>query len=490
LSSARLSNRNIYLTGLIVFIITAIFSSGSYHFDEHFQILEFANYKLGNVTDHDLPWEFKARIRPTLQPTVAMLVIQCLNFIGIKNPFTYAMVLRLISALLSWIVLVKLSNLLLKNFSSEKSKKIFLVLSFFLWFVPLLSVRFSSENWSAITFFAAIYFILRFVDSKTISKTSQLIFAGLLLGFSFFFRFQIGFAIMGLFGWIVFVSRIKWKHISIIVLFAIVSVALCVYIDCWFYGEFQLTPFNYFKSNIIENKAADFGTSPWWFYIVSYLNGAIPPISIFLSVLFFIGLYKNPKNIFVWSMVPFLLVHFIVGHKEMRFLFPMVFAFVYIASLGIDFLIEYPKLKFFKKPVFVITLIVNTAILIFIMFTSTQPVVKYYEFLYYASKDKEVVILSKNEDVYQLIGLPVNFYRSPNVKCKVMKNDRDIDDYLDSTKTGSVYVLERSFTKENSYKDYHTQIAYSRYPLWIIHFNFNDWMSRTRLWKILLLERN
>jgi len=485
----KISHRNIFIGGFIVFIITAIFSSGSYHPDEHFQILEFANYKLGNSPVSDLPWEFHEKIRPALQPTLAVGLLKLMGFIGIKNPFTCVLILRLLTAILSWVVLVKLSQLMAVNFKSERTKKIYFLLTFFLWFVPLLAVRFSSENYSSITFFAAIYLILRFNENAGSSKISMLALSGLLLGFSFFFRFQIGFAIIGLVLWIIFIGKIKWKHLWVIAVSGMASIAICLYIDYWFYGEFELTALNYFKSNIVDNKAANWGTNPWWFYFLTYFQGAVPPLSIFLAIAFFIGLFKNPKNIFLWCMIPFLVVHFMIGHKEIRFLFPMTFGFIYLVSLGLEFLIDLPKWKIPIKFIFPLTVLLNSIILLIVIFTATESSVKYYQYMYKIAKEKEVVILCKEKHFYDYVGLTTNIYKSPNIQSLVVKNDHEVSQYLDSTKIKTVYILERSFASPPVHQNYQTNTAYCIFPPWIIHFNFNNWMKRSRIWKIFLLER-
>jgi phosphatidylinositol glycan class B len=124
-------HKHLFISSLFVFIITAFFSEGYYHPDEHFQILEFANYKLGNSPASDLPWEFKEQIRPALQPALAYSTIKFLNFTGITSPFSHALLLRVLTALLSWFVICKSVLFLSKDFVSEKGKKIFIFLSLF-----------------------------------------------------------------------------------------------------------------------------------------------------------------------------------------------------------------------------------------------------------------------------------------------------------------------------------------------------------------------
>src|ERR1044072_8735709 len=90
------------LIALIVQIITAYFSVGFHQLDEHFQILEFANYKLGFSPSSDLPWEFRAQCRPGLQPFIAFCFAKSLLFLDIYNPFLLAFLLRLLMGLLSF----------------------------------------------------------------------------------------------------------------------------------------------------------------------------------------------------------------------------------------------------------------------------------------------------------------------------------------------------------------------------------------------------
>lgn len=480
--------KNIFIAGLFIFLITAFFSVGYFHADEHFQILEFCNYKLGKSPVSDLPWEFQAKIRPALLPALGYSIIKILNSINIDNPFTYSLIFRIITALLSWFITCKICLLVIKDFSPDKGKFYFIFLSLFLWFIPFTSVRFSSENYSSITFLSAIYFIIRFSDNDSIKNIFQLVYAGLLLGFSFFFRFQIGFAIIGLGLWILVIQKIEWRYLFILLISGFCAIAFCIYLDFWFYGKFELTPINYFFTNIIENKAADYGTHPWWFYFNLFIMKAIPPISIILLVLFCVGLYKKSTNIFTWCIVPFLIGHFAVGHKEIRFLLPMLFCFIYLAATGINYFMirKFKKIEHF---IFVIAVGLNVVLLIFMMITPAQEAINCYKFLYQYAPKKEMVLLCKEKNVYELLNLEVNFYKSPTIKCIVLKDDLEISNYLEKYKPDSILLLERKFTSDNQYEGYDNKTIYCPFPKWIIHVNINNWVSRARIWKIQELRK-
>ncbi len=472
------------LGGLLTFIITAFFSHGYFHADEHFQLLEFANYKRGLTPASELPWEFNEKIRPALQPSLALGAVTFLGWMGIESPFTQVLILRLLTAFLSWLVISKLALLLVDQFKNEWSRKFFIFLSVLFWFVPFISVRFSSENYASITFWAAIYFVLHFYKHVPRQSNYKLILAGILLGLSFFFRFQMAFAMAGLGLWLLFVQKTNWKEIFMLVFPALIVMMICVGIDTWFYEETVFTPFNYFYQNIVENRVAEFGETPWWDYFKLFIEKGIPPFSVLLLILFFVGGYRNKSSVFLWVFVPFLLGHMAVGHKELRFLFPVVFAFIFLVSLGIDAVLNRYKYRKSWNWLLIPVLAINFVALLAYALTPTQVIMKYYRFLYDESQKAPVVLICKNEDMYQAVGIPIYFYKTPRVKVLVVKDNFEIEQFLETYKPQHVLLLEEDFTLDINYKAYEDKKLYCAYPQWIEVFNFGNWIQRSRIYMI------
>ena len=107
--------RRIALLGALALSIAAIFSIGPFHADEHFQILEFAGWKLGITPETDLTWEFGARLRPALQPAMAVMVHRLMNAVGFDDPYATSLLLRLFTAALAWSGAVLLFNRRLRD---------------------------------------------------------------------------------------------------------------------------------------------------------------------------------------------------------------------------------------------------------------------------------------------------------------------------------------------------------------------------------------
>jgi phosphatidylinositol glycan class B len=395
----------------------------------------------------------------------------------------------LLIALSAWFIISKLCLLLLDNFKTEKGKKLFVAMSMLLWFAPYINVRFSSENLAGITFLYAIYSLLKLPGLSSYKKMLSFAGAGLLLGFTFFFRFQMGFAIAGLSLWLLLINKINLKSLLVLFFAGSISIFVCIYIDYWFYGNWILSPVNYFNTQIVHDVVSNWGVSPWWYYFVLFTIRAIPPISFLLLIFFFIGLYKTPKNIFVWCIIPFIIAHFAVGHKEIRFMFPMLFCFIFLAAIGIDNFIATRKYIKLGRILFIISVLINIPILAVKMITPAQEALSYYKFLYNYSSKKEITLLCNEKNIYELVGYNVNFYKSPAVKCIVLNGNQGILNYLNEYKPDSIFLFDNKLIAENKFTGYKNESVFCLFPKWLLHFNINNWESRSRIWDIHELKK-
>ncbi len=481
--------RKFFFWALVLNIITAWFSLGYHHPDEHFQILEICNYKLGNTPIADLPWEFAAKARPGLQPFIAYCFIRVFHFLGILNPFLITFLLRLSIALTGWFVVCKLVMLLLPDFSTPKGKKIFILLSFFLWFVPYLNARFSSENAAAVCFLWIFYLLLKPYTSSNI-KNSSFLLIGFLLGLSFFFRFQMAFAIVGVGAWLLFIKKINWKNWLALIFAGLIAAGLCICIDRWQYGAWVFTPYHYYHVNILENVAASSGVDPGWWYFMLFFWIAIPPLSLVLLGGFFIGTYIKPKHVFVFALLGFLIGHAIIGHKEMRFLFPMWFAFIYLASVGFDWcIVKYKSNKWFTYS-FGFLMVLNCLMLTYRTFVPAQEAIPCFKFVYSYFKQKNTTILCVREPVFCLAGVKADFYKPKNINEIVFKDEDALASYMDTNKEDSVIVFKKTATLGNKLSStYRNKRIYLLYPEWLLNFNFNNWIERANVWSMYVLYK-
>ena len=258
--------RYFFLAALAIYVVGAWFSSGFYHGDEHYSIIEFASYKMGNISHEDLTWYFGARIRPALQPFIAFIIIKLLQVFSIVDPYMQAFVLRLLTALLA-LFSIRYFTRTCSYFVHPRYHKAYLFLSYFLWFLPFINVRFTSETWSGIMLLNALSVLL-----NTNLRGNRNYIAGALLGLSFLFRYQSAFLALGIFLWLLIIEREKILDLLKLLAAGVVVLLLGILLDFWLYGEFTLSAWNYFNVNFVEDVASGFGTEAWWNYFYSIFH--------------------------------------------------------------------------------------------------------------------------------------------------------------------------------------------------------------------------
>lgn len=478
--------RKYYLIGFVILLITAIFSVGHHSFDEHFQILEFCGYKMGHSPIEELPWEFQAQIRPALQPFIAFCFAQLLTTLGVYDPFTLALLLRLLMALFSWYVICRLSIQLLPQFKSEQGRKLYVLCSIFLWFVPYLGVRFSAESFSAALFFLALALLLELKNNAGKYPTGKLLFAGMLLGFSLFTRLQLAGAILGLAVWLL-LQRWSIKHWLYIFIGGVIATGLCILCDYWLYGQWLITPYKYFDINILQQKAAEFGVLPWWYYFVLFIQGAVPPLSIVLLLYFFAGLAKKPLHMFSLVCISFLIMYFAIGHKEIRFLFPMAHALIFISCIGIDHYLPNFKSRRVLNITYQIFIFINCSVLIFRVCAPAEIRVSYYKYIYDSYKrHPNTILVAYRESPY---GVPVNnFFKPQDMSSYTVEDAEELEKLRLDNADKNILFISPTLTPPQEFSTYNMQLKFSIFPQWILKYNINNWQDRTDLWAIYKLN--
>lgn len=433
---ASLLNRKIILVYLFFYIAAAFFSVGYHHLDEHFQILEFLGWKVDVPVI--LPWEFKARIRPTFQPFLAYLFYQVGEwFYGIKNvnPFHFTVFLRLFTVLLHTLTLFFFLESLFKLLSSQ-SRKYVIWLSIVIWFFPYIVVRYSSENYSRIFFLLSFSLPFWWENLKEERKNYQYwnrwiwFMSGVMAGLAFFFRFQTVLMVVGFFTWSLFIKKESWKYLALFTIGVFLTCVVNILIDCWFYQEWALTPWNYFNVNILQGKVNSFGISPWYDYFTQVTAYNIPffPVYTIIPVLFFI---LHPRHVLSWIAIPFLLVHFIIGHKELRFLFPLIsfLPFFIISVLDKWKWWDYPgKLKQGLVKYFLIT---NIIFLFVGTFRSADFATKYFfKYLYDKHREQTVFYFNHPDGAFNTYRKPLTLLWYVNHKVDYLKFITNTDHLL------------------------------------------------------------
>lgn len=316
-------------TAFALYVITAYFSVGHNSPDEYYQILEFAAYKLGLGDPRFLMWEYHSQIRGSLQPWIVVIIYKALTRVAITNPFVIAFVIRLLSGMLSLVAVIIFIKAFISSIKTEEYKRWFVLLSLFTWLIVYNSIRFSSENFSAKLFLLG--FSLLFLPNLRRSFFTYL-GIGLLLGLSFITRFQSGILVLALLIWLIWVNNfsvinginkkvINWNKFLVLCLGILIAIIIGVMIDKCFYSNWVFTAWNYLDMNLLQGKAASFGENQWYFYLVVAALLPYGPFYVYSTILCAIYKIKHPV---VLATVIFVILHSLIGHKELRFLVPVI----------------------------------------------------------------------------------------------------------------------------------------------------------------------
>jgi phosphatidylinositol glycan class B len=497
LKEINLFEKRVLIISLIAHLICVWFSIGFHHPDEHFQLIEFANFKCGYTPLEKLPWEYTEQMRPGLQPLMVYLLLKPYYAIGLSNPYHFTTLLRFLSALMALITAWHFHKAIVGQIKSLFLQKVHLILSVLGWGLVYLHVRFSSENWSAIAMAWAIIMLW-----KQDKKSFWLL--GLFAGLSFVFRFQSIFMIGGIGLWMLIIDKTKWINILKVAAGFMLAFAIGTICEYWLYGEWTISGWNYVYQNVIENKAAKYGLEPWYWYFIQIVQQGLSPFSIIMLLSIPAMILYQPKHILTWMMVLFLLGHVVVGHKEFRFLFPLSFFYPFWAIMTIEYLGQklnrFQNQKWYpigKNIAWKSFWLANTIALIVMITKPADSTIALNEVFYKIIKKPTILIYSSEFSPNANDGiLGATFYTNPLIKSYC------IDSFLKDTSglvNKNVWIFSiHPFAKDEFIFQYggpffdssRTKIVWTKFPKWIYAYNFNGWLERSNAYTVYKLKGN
>ncbi len=440
-------------------------------------------HKLGIIPQSDLSWEYKAQIRTWLQPYI-YLAIAKLYFLFEKNPFHLAFLLRLFSSILGFYSILSLSKISYLLIKEETINNFFKITLFSFWFFPFFHARTTTENFSTTFLILGIIPIIKFNLSENNKVVKESILSGIMLGFSYIFRFQSALAFCLPLLMTIKKGKQGKQFFFYSSVFIIILLLVNIYIDYLGHGELSFTTWNYFYQNLILKVANGFGTSPWYYYFSKTFLESGPPLGLFLVIAPILLLFYAPLNICNFIIWPFLIVHSLIGHKELRFIFPLL----PFAILSLFCLIEI-KYETIKKilcikilQIFIyLCCFLNLILLTISIFRPAFGPIKMYKYMYYSNEEiNNIYTLGVFRDQlrfylkHPFTQTEINLSKSLNIIDENSKSQTKawfLTDHLNDRNR----ILERSSCHE----------MYMSYPNWVFRFNYFNWINRSKTWSLI-----
>jgi phosphatidylinositol glycan class B len=250
------------------------------------------------------------------------------------------------------------------------------------------------------------------------------------------------------------------------------------------YGSWVVSPLNYFQQNLMEGKLAGFGRLPGWvFFKFMVLN--LPPLSAVAVVLAGWGIWSAVKSRDPLLMrllvitIPFFVVHSMLAWKELRFLFPILPAMlVFAIHAGQEAASQWWGRLWFRVATGA-GLALNLAGLIVFAFKPAFHRVPLFQKLLELEGSAVALTFAGSGDPYSGPGVELSyrFYQNPKLKWSSAANPAELDAGLVSS-PAFVYSMKCPPPPEFEARLQQCTIVYERFPSWVKHFNFNDWMGR------------
>lgn len=437
--------------GLFFHLLAVIFSVGFYRHDEQREVLQVVGNALGFYDRSYLSVQFQAMIRPWLQPLIYIWPSKVWLLFFDPNPFHLAALYRLISSTLGVASLWALYKCFEERFKDEVYQNWYFLLAGLLWFIPFLHARTSNENLCSSFFIFGLYFLEK--DAR-ITGLKNSIFAGLMFSISFIIRFQMAVMIATTVLWFLIFRKYSWKKYFALTLSFFVFIGVNTALDSISYGKFAFTPFNYVYMNIVQKFADTFGVTPWYDYFVQGFKDGVPPLSLLFIIVFLVLWIRFPKSLLTWITLPFLIVHSMIGHKEFRFLFPMI---MFLPAI-IPFLIKELKINV-KNSWIIFFQVINIPLLIWSTLTPASSMMSYYEHLYYKTDPVTKVFVSGAFEDY------TKFYLKNDIQYVVYKPTEVVKLVRSDSR---VYFLARTLAERNEILMMsQCRIDFSLFPKWL-----------------------
>ncbi len=419
----------IMLSAAIARLLAAVFSRGYAMSDDHFVVIHIAQRWLdghSNWFNLDHPSGFSL-----VYPGLHYVLFYLLKAIGIVNPEIKMLIVRLLHAVYSLITVYFGYQITLK-LSNRKTARQAGILLAILWIMPFMSVRNLIEMACVPPMMIGYYIMIRAREREYLPFW---IYAGILFGIAFAFRYQSILIPGGIV--LVLFFQCRWK---ISVYFAVGVIAGLFFLQGivdWIAWGYPFAAFLHYTISNVETRY-DYITGEWYRYLLLLLGIFIPPVSFYLIY----GAARTWKKLALlfWPMLLFLVFHSVYPNKQERFILPMLPLLIISGTIGWQEFVGnsefWQRYRSILKGSWVWFWTINTVLLLILTFTYSKKSLVEPMNYFREKKDLKGIIIEYNHD-----GMPwfPRFYLG-----------RDLPIYrLTTDKTDSVFVKELAGVGEN-----------------------------------------
>jgi phosphatidylinositol glycan class B len=268
-------------------------------------------------------------------------------------------------------------------------------------------------------------------------------------------------------------------------------VLLGTLIDYWGYGRWTIVPWNYFHADVVLGRPCLDGTAPaWWYFLVMNFN-PLAPITLLWTAAMLVTWVRYPGHIVAWATLPFFVVHSLVPHKELRYLFPLTLlaTFLFVVALlpgtGMRPRPAWMGAIWRRRRSWLAKSLVafNLLGLGYVCFVAREPSLNFQHYLYdhYPRGCTMYVLGEHTRSPFENVGATMFFYRPPNFTCQRLRGDDELAKILRRGAGDFLVVRDRLVDwspTDGSSAD--ARLVYRTYPEWVENCNFFNWLQNSK----------
>lgn len=308
----------IAICGFLLRVNEAFSSSALAHPDEIFQTLEPAHrlaYGYGIIT-----WEWRDGVRSWLFPALLAGTMRITDWMG-RGSIGYLVGTRILLCVFSMAV-VWFGFVWAKRAGGMEAGLISAAACATWYEVVGFAPRAMTEVVAAHVFLIGLYLG---TYSEWLSEKRRLFWAAVACGIALSLRIQLAPAVVFA---CIFFCQSRWrKRVPVVVFGMLLGIAAFGLADLFTWGRPFQSSYLYFWENVVEGKSLLYGREPWYWYLIEQMQHLGPVL-----ILALVGVRRSA--FLGWIALIILGTHSAVGHKEARFLYPLLPIVMVLSALG------------------------------------------------------------------------------------------------------------------------------------------------------------
>lgn len=436
------------IIGGIFRLLSAFFAKGYGMSDDHFLVIEPSqSWVDGYDYNKWLPVITQGLTQASghslLYPGLHYILFYLFKFIGIVNPDTKMIIVRLLHALYSLIIIV-IGFKITERIANKNTARLSGLLLAIYFFMPWLSVRNLVEVVCIPPLMLATWYVIKYGKENYRAG----VYAGIMLGLAFCIRFQTAIFISG-FGLALILMQ-RWKNIAWLIIGFVLSVGIVQMLTDVLIWKKPFVEFAEYVRYNLENSET-YGVSSWYKFLLLVSGILIPPMSILL-MLGYLKIWRKHLIIFLPAFL-FFVFHSSFPNKQERFILPAIPFIIVGGMVGWQQLLQYSTKTWihkFNRITWILFFILNTIPLIVVSVSYSKR--SRVESMLYLHRKGDTKTICVEESIHSNITLPPQFYLGS---------------------WGTVYGLSSSRTIQNLLCDLQKTKLKENLPQYVL-FNQND----------------